>query len=125
MYCINCGVKLADTEKKCPLCGVEVFHPELVRGEGAPLYPQERYPNYQVSRWGVQIVTTTAFLLPPADYIAVRSENQQCCDLVGLCDRRFGGRLCGTGAALLVPKTQSGDLCALLVRRAGGICAVY
>ena len=64
MYCINCGVKLADTEKKCPLCGVEVFHPELVRGEGEPLYPQERYPNYQVSRWGVQIVTTTAFLLP-------------------------------------------------------------
>ena len=31
MYCINCGVKLADTEHICPLCGTEVFHPELMR----------------------------------------------------------------------------------------------
>ena len=29
MYCIKCGVKLADTEKKCPLCGTVVYHPEF------------------------------------------------------------------------------------------------
>jgi len=36
MYCIQCGVKLADSEEKCPLCGLEVYHPavERVRGEG-------------------------------------------------------------------------------------------
>ena len=31
MYCIKCGVELADSEKKCPLCGTVVFNPELSR----------------------------------------------------------------------------------------------
>lgn len=26
-YCVNCGVELAPSEKKCPLCGVEVINP--------------------------------------------------------------------------------------------------
>ncbi len=26
-YCVNCGVKLSDSEKKCPLCGTEVINP--------------------------------------------------------------------------------------------------
>lgn len=26
-YCVNCGVELADSEKCCPLCGVEVVNP--------------------------------------------------------------------------------------------------
>ena len=26
-YCVNCGVELADSEKRCPLCGVEVVNP--------------------------------------------------------------------------------------------------
>lgn len=64
MYCINCGVKLADSEKRCPLCGVSVFHPELDRPEGEPLYPPHRNPAPQVSSRGLQIVLTTAFLLP-------------------------------------------------------------
>lgn len=29
MYCIKCGVKLADSEKKCPLCNTIVCHPEF------------------------------------------------------------------------------------------------
>ena len=37
MYCIQCGVKLADTEKQCPLCGTVVFHPDLPRPEAEPL----------------------------------------------------------------------------------------
>lgn len=64
MYCVKCGVKLADTEKKCPLCGVAVFHPDLTRGEGEPLYPQQKNPSYQVSSAASRIVVTTAFLLP-------------------------------------------------------------
>ncbi len=44
MYCIKCGVELADTEKKCPLCGTRVYHPEILRPEGEPLYPVNRMP---------------------------------------------------------------------------------
>ena len=44
MYCINCGVKLADTEKVCPLCETAVYHPALTQKEEAPFYPQDRYP---------------------------------------------------------------------------------
>ena len=63
MYCINCGVKLADTEKACPLCGVVVFHPDLHQGEGDHLYPPHRNPAPQVNSRAVQIVLTTAFLI--------------------------------------------------------------
>jgi hypothetical protein len=64
MYCVNCGVKLADTEKKCPLCGVAAWHPEQIPGQGEPLYPADRYPAAQVSPKGAQIIVTTLFLLP-------------------------------------------------------------
>ena len=45
MYCINCGVKLADTEKVCPLCNTTVYHPDLVREDVRPLYPENRRPK--------------------------------------------------------------------------------
>lgn len=64
MYCINCGVKLADTEKQCPLCATPVFHPDLQRAEGEKLYPSTREPIPPVSYRGLQIVVTTVFLLP-------------------------------------------------------------
>lgn len=28
-YCVNCGVKLATSEKKCPLCFTPIYHPNL------------------------------------------------------------------------------------------------
>ena len=64
MYCINCGVKLADTEKRCPLCGTLVCHPELVRPEAERLYPEGRYPASRVSHRSALIVLSTMFLLP-------------------------------------------------------------
>lgn len=63
MYCMRCGVKLADTEKQCPLCGLPVFHPELTREAEEPLYPPQREPNNIVSPVGGRIIVTTAFLL--------------------------------------------------------------
>ena len=36
MYCIKCGVELADSEKRCPLCGTPVFHPDLPRNLTEP-----------------------------------------------------------------------------------------
>ena len=40
MYCVRCGVKLADTEKICPLCATVVYHPDVKQGEAPLLYPQ-------------------------------------------------------------------------------------
>lgn len=34
MYCMNCGVKLGQGEKKCPLCGLPAYHPDLKRTPG-------------------------------------------------------------------------------------------
>ena len=39
MYCVKCGVELADTENKCPLCGTSVYHPDIVRDKAEPTYP--------------------------------------------------------------------------------------
>lgn len=63
MYCVNCGVKLADTEKSCPLCGVTAFRPEISRPEGERLYPPETVPVEEVSHSSLLIVLTTFFLL--------------------------------------------------------------
>ena len=66
MYCINCGVKLADTEKVCPLCGIRVFHPDLDRPAAEPLYPSEKYPAVNPrSKWP-HIIFSIIFLLPLA-----------------------------------------------------------
>ena len=45
MYCIKCGVKLADTEQKCPLCNTVVYHPDLPREAARELYPARRMPR--------------------------------------------------------------------------------
>lgn len=39
MYCIKCGVELADSEEKCPLCGLVPYHPELKPKKGRKPYP--------------------------------------------------------------------------------------
>lgn len=45
MYCVKCGVKLSDTESKCPLCGTAVFHPDIERPDAEPLYPKNKMPD--------------------------------------------------------------------------------
>lgn len=64
MYCVNCGVKLSDTEKRCPLCGTTVYHPDIVRPEAEPLYPKNKYPESEERPWGMCIIVTAAFILP-------------------------------------------------------------
>ena len=64
MYCIKCGVRLADTEKECPLCGTVPFHPEITREEAAPLYPRDRYPERRVGRGSLMGAVTILFLIP-------------------------------------------------------------
>lgn len=64
MYCINCGVKLSDTEKSCPICGTVPYHPDLARTEADSLYPKNKYPKTKkVSRVGIMFAVTILFLL--------------------------------------------------------------
>lgn len=63
MYCVKCGVKLADTEKKCPLCGTIVYHPEISQTDASPLYPSKYEPEPQLHPWGALLVITMLFLL--------------------------------------------------------------
>ena len=64
MYCINCGVKLADSEKVCPLCATVVFHPQIQQPEGEALYPAQDAPLHKANPWGVLFVVSLCFLLP-------------------------------------------------------------
>lgn len=64
MYCVNCGVKLVDTEQSCPLCQTPVFHPDIRPQEAEPMYPKDRLPAAQVTSRGAQIIATAVFLLP-------------------------------------------------------------
>ena len=38
-YCVNCGVKLAKSEKKCPLCNTPVINPNKKDVVFEPAYP--------------------------------------------------------------------------------------
>lgn len=78
MYCANCGVKLSDTENRCPLCGTEAYHPEIERPEVAPLYPRDFVPKRELSKATVHIIILTLFLIPIlvtlySDYYITRS----------------------------------------------------
>lgn len=77
MYCIKCGVKLADSEKSCPLCGTVVYHPDLKQAEGEAMYPKDKMPvSYKGSKWPL-IFLSIAFIIPIL--------------VVFLCDLRMGG----------------------------------
>ena len=62
MYCIKCGVELADSEKSCPLCGTVVFHPDFPAPDGDKLYPVGQRPPQQVSPLGARFILTMCFV---------------------------------------------------------------
>ncbi|MBE6886260.1 MAG: hypothetical protein E7486_04845 [Ruminococcaceae bacterium] len=64
MYCVKCGVKLADTEARCPLCNTVVFHPELEREPAQPLYPENRYPKNKGTSKAFHGVILILFFIP-------------------------------------------------------------
>lgn len=63
MYCVNCGVRLADTETKCPLCDVPVGQ-KLERQTVAPLYPKDRIPYTKVNKGAVNGALLILWLIP-------------------------------------------------------------
>lgn len=86
MYCVNCGVKLSDTESRCPLCGVRVCHPDLPRTVSDPLYPADENARRPVDSYGIRIVVSAAFLL--AFLVCF------------LCDLQLSGRVSWSGYAM-------------------------
>lgn len=48
-YCVNCGVELADSEKRCPLCHVEVVNPQKP-WEESPERPYSRHVDTIMKR---------------------------------------------------------------------------
>ena len=83
MYCINCGVKLGDTEKECPLCRTKIYHPDFKREDSELLYPKNSYPEREPHPLGLPIFATAVFLLPLI--------------VVFLCDLRFGQGITWSG----------------------------
>ncbi len=64
MFCIKCGVKLADTEKSCPLCGTVVYHPDIKQKDTPPLYPTGRIPKTHANSKAVNGIYIMIFLIP-------------------------------------------------------------
>lgn len=64
MYCIECGAKLADTEKKCPLCNTAVCHPGYVNHHGQALYPDNKMPQRASGSKALNGAIIILFLIP-------------------------------------------------------------
>lgn len=86
MYCVQCGVKLADSETVCPLCATVVYHPDVQRQEGKPLYPQDRMPPQPGRSLALQALVTTLFVLSGL--------------IVALCDQQINGSVTWSGFIL-------------------------
>ena len=62
MYCVKCGVELADSERKCPLCKTPVYYPGLSEK------PERNYPEFIKSKdemkpKGVYFIISIIFLI--------------------------------------------------------------
>lgn len=64
MYCVKCGVRLADTEKKCPLCNTVVCHPDFEQTARQPLYPQDKTPRSNSGSKALNGAVIILFLIP-------------------------------------------------------------
>lgn len=64
MYCVKCGVKLADTEKICPLCNTVVYHPEIKQDDAPSLYPEGRIPRPQTNSKAFCGLILILYLIP-------------------------------------------------------------
>jgi len=64
MYCVQCGVRLADTEKKCPLCGTAVYHPTVTQKDAKPLYPKGRRPKPHANSRALNGIVIILYFIP-------------------------------------------------------------
>ena len=64
MYCVKCGVKLSDTESKCPICDTVVFHPDIERPKAEPLYPRGKMPDMHHRSKALNGAILILFIIP-------------------------------------------------------------
>lgn len=64
MYCVKCGVELADTENKCPLCGTAVYHPAIKRAAAPPTYPAYVKDSPDMRPQGMLFILTVLASMP-------------------------------------------------------------
>lgn len=64
MYCVCCGVRLADTQTKCPLCETVVYHPDIKREKQMPMYPANRMPERKSGAKALNGAIIILFLIP-------------------------------------------------------------
>lgn len=77
-YCVNCGVKLKNSEKKCPLCNTKVINPNKDNSEYEPVYSNKvenfKRINYKyLSKIVILILMITSFLILLLDYVSSRT----------------------------------------------------
>lgn len=64
LYCVKCGVELAEAERVCPLCDTKVYHPDLPLPSGETSYPVGSIPVYEtLNRRGLMFVITIGYLI--------------------------------------------------------------
>ena len=62
MYCVKCGVELADSEQKCPLCHTPVCYPDYVVKEEDRTYPRFEKPE-TVNPRGIYFIISFACVI--------------------------------------------------------------
>ena len=62
MYCVKCGVELADSESKCPLCHTPVYYPGYTPKEEEKPYPRFEKPE-TVNPRGIYFILSFAFVI--------------------------------------------------------------
>ena len=62
MYCVKCGVELADSERVCPLCQTPVCFPGL-DANPETTYPKERKPKEKSKTKAICFLVTCFFVL--------------------------------------------------------------
>lgn len=74
-FCVNCGVRLGETERKCPLCGVQVINPVQPFQAGTPsLYPAPEGTGTaarRIDRRTIAFIVTCVLVLPALICVAV------------------------------------------------------
>ena len=66
-YCVHCGVKLADSEKRCPLCQTPVYDPAEPQRPAAPKPYPVRTPEQELKRSKrFLLILAALMLLAPA-----------------------------------------------------------
>jgi len=121
MYCVKCGVELADSEKACPLCGTRVCHPDIRQPEATPLYPENTEKQKPINRWYIMLIVSILYLLPMSICL--------------VCDLSISGRMEWSGyviggmlifyAAFLMPLWFEHPNPVIFVPSAFGVVAAY